>query len=265
MSRLAYAVLVATGLAVGAVPAAADDTPKPPPPPPAAAGAAPDAIDEALALDGLTRSDLGWRARGWWDRYPQHIPYKLRHVDDLFAAAARDRPVAARDGRPGSGAARRGGSGRRRARRVAASLYRLVHDLGVSRRYGAMRSYSANLGAAPMPLDAALQLAWHDAERPTALQSFGKPADWPRIEKDLAKAVAPLPQDVSEILGKLVRDLLDAQAWVDLAWRNVPLETRAAIHRRLDIGIEETDALDYAPAFDDAAKTWDEASLWYAA
>ena len=31
------------------------------------------------------RSDLGWEARGWWQRYPQDIPYKLRHVDALFA------------------------------------------------------------------------------------------------------------------------------------------------------------------------------------
>ena len=45
----------------------------------------PDALDEALAAADLTRADLGWEARGWWQRYPQDIPYKLRHFDDLCA------------------------------------------------------------------------------------------------------------------------------------------------------------------------------------
>ena len=46
---------------------------------------APDALDDALAVAGLTRADLGWEARGWWERYPQDVAYKLRHFDDLCA------------------------------------------------------------------------------------------------------------------------------------------------------------------------------------
>ena len=42
-------------------------------------------VERALAVAGWTRADLGWRARGTWDRYPQDVPYQLRHVDDVFA------------------------------------------------------------------------------------------------------------------------------------------------------------------------------------
>ena len=44
-----------------------------------------DALDEALALAGLERGDLGWTPKGWWPRFP-HVPYKLRAFDALFAA-----------------------------------------------------------------------------------------------------------------------------------------------------------------------------------
>ena len=62
------------GVFVLAVPGAARGEPPP----------AGDALDQALATAGLTRADLGWRARGWWTGYPD-VPQKLRHVDDLFA------------------------------------------------------------------------------------------------------------------------------------------------------------------------------------
>src|SRR5262245_31146390 len=52
----------------------------------ALAGDAPsaDAIDQALAMQHLTRKDVGWQARGTWEGYPI-VPHKLRHFDDLCA------------------------------------------------------------------------------------------------------------------------------------------------------------------------------------
>jgi hypothetical protein len=61
-----------------------------------------------------------------------------------------------------------------------------------------------------------------------------------------------------------VLDLLDARGWAELAFRNVDLEMRTRIASRLDLGAEETDALEYEPVFDDGVRLWDEASLWYA-
>jgi hypothetical protein len=221
------------------------------------------AIDAALEVAGISRKDLGWNARGWWDRYPQDVPYELRHVRDLMREPLATVPWLramgreARERLSAEGLAKKGDLG-------AGALYQLVHNLGVHRRYGAMRAYSANLTAAPVALETALLEVWRDAKRSTTLSSFGKKNEWPDLEKDLAAATASVPKDVSLVLGKLVRDLLEAQAWADLAWRRVPLETRVAIHARRDVGIEETDGLDYAPSFDDAARAWDEASLWWA-
>jgi hypothetical protein len=44
-----------------------------------------DALDDALAHEGLRRADLGWEPRGYWSRFPADIPHKLRHFDDLLA------------------------------------------------------------------------------------------------------------------------------------------------------------------------------------
>lgn len=220
-------------------------------------------VERALAVAGWTRADLGWRARGTWDRYPQDVPYQLRHVDDVFADPwsavpwVRAMGAEARELLSAKGIDGKGGQGQ-------GALFRLVHDLGVHRRYGAMRAYSANLVAKPTALDAALRASFAAAGRATSFTSFGKPADWPRTDEDLAKATAALPAEVSVVLGKLVLDLEDAWAWAERAWRNVPLSARVAVHGRLDLGIEETDALAYEPAMDDVARAWDEASLWYA-
>jgi hypothetical protein len=102
------------------------------------------------------------------------------------------------------------------------------------------------------------------AHRPTRFFTFGQESPYPTVGADLKRAAASLPADVSKALGRLVLDLLDAQRWADLAWRDVPMDLRAAVARRLDFGAEEVDAIDHEPAVDDVLKRWDEASLWYA-
>lgn len=229
-----------------------------------AAAAPPDAIDEALATAGLTRSDLGWQARGWWERYPADIPYKLRHFDDLCSEPLAVVPFVRVMGAgvrvllaPEMIAGKKNDQG-------AGALYRAVHDLGVNKKYGATRAFSANLSAEPTTLSKALLEAWRAEDRATKFVTFGKESPYPLIEKDLEAACAGLPADVGATLGRLVLDLVDARRWASLAFRNVPLETRVRIASRLDLGAEETDALEYEPAMDDAARAWDEASLWYA-
>lgn len=222
-----------------------------------------DALDEALAAAMLNRADLGWEARGWWERYPADIPYKLRHFDDICSQPLAIVPFMRDMGGtirltldPDQVAGKKGeGPG---------ALYRAVHDLGVNKRYGATRAFSANLTAVPTPLDVALIEAWKAEDRATRFVTFGQESPYPLIARDLAAACAGLPPELSGILGKLVLDLLDARHWARLAFRNVPLETRARIASRIDLGAEETDALEYEPAIDDAARAWDEASLWYA-
>jgi hypothetical protein len=227
-------------------------------PPPAGS----DSLDEALASAGLTRADLGWRARGWWTGYPD-VQQKLRHVDDLFAQPLATVPflramgAGVRDFLDPTKAAEKGVRG-------AGWLHRAAHLVGVDPRFGAMRSYAANLTAELTPFDKAVIEVYRYAQRPTRFVTFGQESPYPLVEQDLQRAAARLPEDVSKVVGRLVLDLLDAQRWADLCWRDVPLDLRARVAARLDLGAEEVDALDYEPAIDDVLRRWDEASLWYA-
>ena len=125
-ARLFMILLGALLFAWGPAAAAAEDDGTPPA----------DALDAALSLAGLDRADLGWRARGWWERYPQDIPYKLRHFDDLCA-----QPLAIPPFLRVMGATMRQTlapemvAGKKNAQEPGA-LYRAVHDLGVNKRYG---------------------------------------------------------------------------------------------------------------------------------
>jgi hypothetical protein len=224
---------------------------------------APDAIDEALAMQSLTRRDVGWQPRGTWEGYPCDVPYKLRHFDDLlaepFATVPWVRAMGASVKEFLSPEALAG-----KGPRGAGSLLRAVHALGINRRFGALRAYSANLVAKPTPIDQAVLEVYRAAGRPTRFVTFGQESPYPTVEKDLADAAAKLPKEISEELGRLVLNLVDAHRWADLAFRNVPMEKRLAVAKRLDLGAEEVDAIDYEPAVDDVARTWDEASLWYA-
>jgi hypothetical protein len=223
----------------------------------------PDAIDEALALQHLTRKDVGWQPRGTWEGYPI-VPYKLRHYDDLvaepFAAVPWVRAMGA-EVREYLDPKKLG----EKTPQGAGSLLRAVHALGINRRCGSFRAYSANLTAKPTPLDQAILEVYAAAGRPSKFVTFGQESPYPTVEKDLAEAASKLPKEISEVLGQLVLNLVDAHRWADLAFRDVPMEKRLAVAKRLDMGAEEVDALDYEPAVDDVARTWDEASLWYAA
>ncbi|MFB3907682.1 MAG: hypothetical protein ACE15D_04685 [Candidatus Eisenbacteria bacterium] len=223
-----------------------------------------DALDDALGLAGLTRGDLGWEARGYWERYPADIPYTMRHFADLCEEPLAIVPFTRAMGATVRGTLSPENVAGEKGERGAGALYRAVHDLGVNKRYGATRAFSANLTAVATPLEVALLEAWRAAGRETKFVSFGQESPYPLPAKDLAAACADLPPTVSGILGKLVLDLLDARRWAVLAFRDVPTEMRERIASRADLGAEETDALEYEPAMDDAARRWDEASLWYA-
>ncbi|MCK4872943.1 MAG: hypothetical protein KAS72_09480 [Phycisphaerales bacterium] len=222
-----------------------------------------DALDEALATVGLQRADLGWRPKGYWARFPAQIPYKLRLFDDLFAEPLATIPFTRTMGR----------SARMlldpetlddEGRESAGMLFRAVHALGIEPKYGGNRSYSANLTAEPTPLVEAILRMYDAADRATTFVTFGDESPYPKTKQKLAEAVAVIPADAQPILGELIVNLLDADRWAHLALRNVPLADRVVIAQRLDIGVEQVDALEYCPQFDDAARVFDEASMWYA-
>ncbi|MHC4695330.1 MAG: hypothetical protein ACYTFA_01155 [Planctomycetota bacterium] len=226
-------------------------------------GQAADPLDEALALVGMKRGDLGWTPKGWWPRFPANIPYKLRAFDSLFnepldtITYARTLAQAAREHLDPAGLSER-------RERGTTPLYHAVHSLGIDPKFGALRGYGANLTAKDTPLDEAI-LALHEAAgRTTHPFTFHMELPYPRPAEDLAKLIEPIPEEARPILGRLVANVIDAHRWAELAFRNVPAEKRLAVTRRFDLGEEQVDAYDYSPEVDDVARAWDEASLWYA-
>lgn len=222
-----------------------------------------DVLDDALARAGLTRRDLGWRPKGYWNRFPADIDHKLRHFDDCFAEPLATVNVARTLGNSvrtllALDALAKAGE------KSDGSLYKAAFALGVERRIGSFRAYSANLTAPDIDLVDALLRAQEAGGRPTSFVTFGQASPYPDYRKDLTQRAASVPAAARPILGRLIVNLLDAQRWLALAWRNVPLTQRLAACRRIDLGAELTDALDYAPEVDDVARAWDEPSLWYA-
>jgi hypothetical protein len=226
--------------------------------------AAADPLDDTLARAGFERRHLGWKPRGWWARFPRAVTHKLDHFDHLFAEPLATVPFtrvlgrATRDLLGPEGLAKK-------ADRGAHSLYRLAHLLGINHRFGGIRPYSPNLLAKPTPLDEAILQLYRYARRKTKFVTFSTESPYPLIEKDLKAEAAKLPPEISRILGQLVLNLVDAHRWAELAFRKVSLEERVAVAKRLDVGMESVDALEYPAVCDDVAKAWDEASLWYAA
>jgi hypothetical protein len=222
---------------------------------------APDALDEALALVGMRRVDLGWEPKGWWPRFPD-VPYKLRAFDRLFAAPLENvtylRALAATANQHLDPARLDSVESR-----GAGQLYQAVQRLGIDPRFGGLRGYNANLSAPPTPLDEAVLELTRRADRPTSFVTFGKPSPYPQPAADLKAMTDRLPAGVSPILGQLVLNLAGAYHWVDLTFRRVDAADRLTVARRYNLGEELTDALDYCPAVDDVAFAWDEASLWY--
>jgi hypothetical protein len=222
-----------------------------------------DALDEALALVGMQRQDLGWEPKGWWPRFPD-VPYKLRSFDRLFAAPLENvtycRALAATawqhlDPENLDRKESRGGD----------QLFQAVQRLGIDPRFGGFRGYSTNLTAELTPLDRAVLELIRAAGRPTQFVTFGTASPYPQIEADLAARAAVLPAEVSCVLGQLVLNVVDAYRWAELTFRRVDVGARLVVAQRYNLGEELIDALDYCPQVDDVAAGWDEASLWYAA
>ena len=222
----------------------------------------PDALDEALALVGIRRADLGWEPKGWWPRFPR-VPYKLDAFDAIFAEPLDGATYV----RALADTAKRHLDpellGDKEAR-GAGQLFQAVQRLGVDPRFGGFRGYSANLAAEPTPLDQAILELTRRAGRPTKYVTFGTESPYPKPVEALSAQTEAIPEEISLILGQLVLEVAEAHRWAELAFRKVDAADRVAVAKRTNLGEELIDALDYAPEVDDVARAWDEASLWYA-
>lgn len=222
-----------------------------------------DILKKILNSVGFDKKDLGYKPAGYWNRFPLDIPYKLTSFNALFAE-----PLKLYDYTEVMGNTVALYLNPTYADSAHDGLYKLVYNLGVDKKLGGFRSYSANLLPAPQsehPLAVAIERLYALANRQTEFYTFGSKADGPDYKKEIIEKTKNLPDTVRTILAELVVNLTDAIKWRNLAFRRCdPRNMEKAFNIR-DLANTQTDGMIYYPELDDLAKNIDFPSLHYAA
>ena len=247
-----YLVLIMVGLALHLAEAA--ESPEPP-----------DRLAEALESVGLDTSDLGYRPKGYWSRFPnpREVPYKLSFFDSLFAE-----PLRTYDFTMVMAQAVRDLMSLEKFESKHDSLFRIVYFLGIQHKVFGFRGYSANLdpqSGSAAPMLSAVRRAYQVAGQETRIMVFGKKADWPDPEKEVATQLEGLDPKLQKILADLVLNIVDAYSWRQLALRNVKADDLREVFRMRGFHGHSTDGQTYPHQVDDVARELDEQSLYYAA
>ena len=246
-------------------PGVATATPNPtatPTPPPSA----PDALGEALATLGLDRGFLGYRPKGDWTRWPllERTPYLLPMFEPLFVEPLR---VYA--------AARTMGNAADRWLRPEAleapDLFRATYYLGVDRKSGNLRDYSANvyvghLGEADAsePLREAIRDVYQYAREELVSYSFGGIPSTPDIEAMMDEQLAAAPEGLRREVALGLRNQLESLRWRDRALRHVDGDAARRAFAIRDLGDSQGAGELWHPDLSDVADRLDEPSLYYA-
>jgi len=227
----------------------------------------PDAIEEALAQVGWTRDDLGYRPKGYWNRFPDPAAasHKLRAFDDLFSEPLRsyDYPrtmanAAAKYLDPAFGSVE--------PEKKSDALYHLVYSIGVDRFVGGFRNFSPNLTAvapAEEPLKTAIGAMYAYSGRDLQPTSFGATTAWPAEGSPDAEALKEIPLELQMIVARAIYNLLNAARWRDLALRNCDSDDLTAVFAIRDLGPTQGDGLVFYPAVADVAASIDWQSMAY--
>ena len=222
-----------------------------------------DVLGKILGEVGFDRSDLGFQPKGYWNRFPLDIPYKLTSFDALFAE-----PLKLPDYATVMANTVELYLDPSYADSADQGLYQLVYNLGVDKKLGGFRSYSANLleaPAGPEPLVQAIDQLYALAGQSTEFVTFGKRADWPNYKQTIRDKTAALPDTVKNIIAQLIVNLAEAIRWRQIAFRNCdPSDMEKAFAVR-DLADTQADGMVYYPELDDLAAVIDWPSLHYAA
>ncbi len=229
-----------------------------------------DAFQQMMDGLGIDESNLGFRPKGYWTRYPdpKDIPYKMLAFDDLFAEPqyiydfVRAMGLAVEDYlHPDYLAGEdRGGS---------KGLLKTAYTCGVRNVAAEFRDYSASLWAEidadePEPLLYAIREIYQQTGRVYRYNAMNQPSDFPLIEKDLRKAIQPIDFQVQRAVARTVLHLLDAWKFREIAMRNVDYKDALACWRIRHLGETQFDGLEYFPSLEDCAKDIDMNSIYYA-
>jgi len=222
-----------------------------------------DVLTKILSEVGFSRADLGYRPTGYWNRFPLDTRHKLTSFDALFSEPLKlvdyatvmantvefyMDPVYADSADDG--------------------LYKLTYNLGVDKKLGGFRSYSANLLPADstgQPLVSAFEKLIAMSERRTQYYAFGANAESLDLRSLLIDKTKDLPREVELTIAELITNLADAIRWRNLAFRNCDIEDMQKAFSIRDLADTQTDGTIFYPELDDIAADIDWGSLHYAA
>jgi len=222
-----------------------------------------DVLEKVLTEVGFTRADLGYRPTGYWNRFPLDTPHRLTSFDALFSE-----PMKLPDYATVMANTVELYLDPAFADSADDGLYKLVYNLGVDKRLGGFRSYSANLLDAPdgpEPLLEAMDRLYGLAGQSSEFVTFGKKADWPDHRARLSEEVLRLPDTVRVILAQLIVNLGEAVRWHKIAFRNCDRDDMLSAFRIRDLANTQADGIVYYAELDDLAASIDLPSLHYAA
>ena len=222
-----------------------------------------DVLEKILSEVGFIKNDLGYQPKGYWNRFPLDIPYKLTSFDDLFAEPLKLYDYARVMSNaveiflePGYADSANDG------------LYKLVYNLGVDKRRGGFRSYSANLIPAPdveNPIAESVQRLYEQAGLKREHYTFGKKAGYPGVDSIIIEQTKVLPDSVRSIIAELLVNLGEAISWRYRSIRNCKYDDLQKVFAIRDLAETQTDGTVYYPEIDDIANSIDWQSLHYAA
>ncbi|MFQ5499808.1 MAG: hypothetical protein ACE5FH_09060 [Candidatus Zixiibacteriota bacterium] len=222
-----------------------------------------DILGQVLGEVGFTRADLGYRPAGYWNRFPLDVPYRLTSFDALFAE-----PLKLYDYSMVMANAVEIYLNPTYADSADDGLYKLVYNLGVDKKLGGFRSYSANLLPAPdndHALETAIERLFALGERAVDVYSFGSKSETPDPRDVVREKTSKLPDTVRTVMATLIVNLTEAIKWRNLAFRNCGDEDMRRAFEIRDLAQTQGDGQIYYPELDDIAASIDWPSLHYAA
>lgn len=222
-----------------------------------------DILGKILSEANFSRTDLGYQSKGYWNRFPLDIPYRLTSFDDLFAE-----PLYLYDFSRVMSNTVDFYLNPQYADSSYDGLYKLVYNLGVDKKLGGFRSYSANLVDLPEtsdPLGYAIEKLFDQANSPVEFYSFGAKTPVPNYRQEFITKCERLPDTVKTIIAHYIINLAEAVRWHKLAFRNCDPEDMNRARAIRDLASTQGDGMKYYPELDDIAQTIDYSSLHYAA
>lgn len=222
-----------------------------------------DVLEKILSEVGFSQDDIGYQPKGYWNRFPLDIPHKLSSFDDLFAE-----PLKLYDYSKVMANTVEFYMDPVYADSNYDALYKLVYNLGVDKKQGGFRSYSANLIPAPdgdNKLIKALDYLYAIDGQQSDYMTFGQIADYPEYKHLIAENDSLIPDTIETILAELIVNLGEAVRWRNIALRNCNKDDMEKIFSIKDLANTQTDGTVYYPEMDDLEAAIDKQSLHYAA